>query len=377
MRDKNGKYLEVNINNINLDLQNPRVPLSIRKNEEESNENEINNDILEYLIKTGSIPELMLSIGENGFFAGEALLLINDPINTGKYIVVEGNRRVTALKLLHDPSLAQISKNRIHEASELRKIELNEITEIPSIVFEKRDDILKYLGYRHITGIKNWKALEKARYMNDLYQNIMENDPKSHDDICQEIAKSIGSQRSYVNRILKAFDIYQFIENNDFFDIGINDQKFHFVNLSDSLNKNNIRSFLIDEDGHFKEDNIVEWTEWIFKENAEGVTRLNGTSESLAKLDSVLSKPIAMEAFRAKKISLDQAYLMAENVDDILNDSLENALNSLYEADRVLTKIKDFDSLRSFDENILEIRKIAKKIFDYRKDQMEFNDELY
>jgi len=376
MQEKNGQFKEINIDNINLDLQNPRVPLSIRKNEEGKSEEDINSDILEYLIKTGSIPELMLSIGENGFFAGEALLLINDPINKEKFIVVEGNRRVTALKLLHDPSLALISKHRINEASELRKISLDEITNIPAIIFEKREDILKYLGYRHITGIKNWKALEKARYMNDLYQNILENDPKEHDDICHEIAKSIGSQRAYVRRILKAFEIYQYIERKDFFDIGINDQKFHFVNLSDSLNKNNIKSFLIEEDESFNKDNIKEWTEWLFKENAEGVTRLNGTSESLAKLDAVLSKPLAMESFRAKEISLDQAYLMAENVDDILSDSLEDALNSLYEADRVLTKIKDFNRLRDFDENILEIRKVAKKIFDYKKDQMEFDDEL-
>ncbi len=377
MEEKNGIFQEVNINNINLDLKNPRVPLSIRNNEEGKEAEEVNNDILEYLIKTGSITELMLSIGENGFFAGEALLLIEDANNEGKYIVIEGNRRVTALKLLHEPSLAKISIHKIRESSELRKIDLEKITEIPAIVFKERNHILKYLGYRHITGIKNWKALEKARYMNDLFQNILESDPKEYDDIYQEIAKSIGSKRSYVKRILNAFEVYEYIEKEDFFNIGINDQQFHFVNLSDSLNKANIKSFLIEEEsGNFINENIQEWTEWLFKENTEGQTRLNGSSDSLKMLDAVISKPMAMEAFRAKTISLDQAYLMAEEAEDILKDSLNEALAYLYEADRVLTKVEKFDQVHDFDENILEIRKLAKKIFDYKKDQTEFVDEL-
>lgn len=203
----------VNINDINLDLENPRVPLSIRRQDSTKSSDEVNQDILEYLIKTSSLTELMLSIGENGFFSGEALLLIKDPGDTEKYIVIEGNRRVSALKLLHNPELATISVNKIKEASELAE---EKPVKIPSIVFSNRDEILKYLGYRHITGIKNWKALEKARYMHTMYQKIKQ--PSIEDnDVYQEIAKSIGSQRSYVKRILEAFELYSYIEQNDFF----------------------------------------------------------------------------------------------------------------------------------------------------------------
>ena len=379
MSGKNGKHLEVNINDINLDLENPRVPLSIRKKDQGKTHKEINEDILQYLIKTGSITELMLSIGENGFFAGEAILLIPDENNKDKFIVVEGNRRVTALKLLHDPSLANISKSRINDASNLRKIELEELELIPAIRFEERSDILKYLGYRHITGIKNWKALEKARYMNDLYLDIIKNNPKEDEEIFQEIAKSIGSKRSYVKRILEAFKIYNYIEKEDFFDIGINDEKFHFVNLSDSLNKSNIKKFLIENDykEDFNKENIKSWTEWLFKENTEGVTRLNGSSDNLTKLDAVISNPLAMESFAIKKLSLEQASTMAEDIETILADSLEEALYSLYEADRVLSKIENFSKVYDFDDRIKEIRKLSAKIHKYKLDQeIEFDDEF-
>lgn len=368
----------VNINDINLDLENPRVPLSIRRQDSTKSSDEVNQDILEYLIKTSSLTELMLSIGENGFFSGEALLLIKDPGDTEKYIVIEGNRRVSALKLLHNPELATISVNKIKEASELAE---EKPVKIPSIVFSNRDEILKYLGYRHITGIKNWKALEKARYMHTMYQKIKQ--PSIEDnDVYQEIAKSIGSQRSYVKRILEAFELYSYIEQNDFFNItGLNDQNFHFVNLSDSLNKENIANFLRvdnrDKDASFNIDNLKEWTEWIFKENAEGGTRLKGTSSDLKDLDLVLSNPKALKLFRSQEASLSQSVFLAEDAEYIVSISLDEALTHLIEADRALTKIDDFNKVGNFDDSILDIRKLAKKIFDYKQAQnLDFEDEL-
>lgn len=368
----------VNINDINLDLENPRVPLSIRKKDATKSKEETNQDILEYLIKTGSLTELMLSIGENGFFAGEALLLIVDPDNSEKYIVIEGNRRVSALKLLHEPTLATISKNKIEEASSLSE---HKPIEIPSIIFENRDDILKYLGYRHITGIKNWKALEKARYMHTIYQNIKT--PEIEDgDVYQEIAKSIGSQRSYVRRILEAYELYLYIEKEDFFNIPeLTDQSFHFVNLSDSLNKENIANFLwIDdenEDANFNEKHLEEWTKWIFEKNTEGNTRLKGTSSDLKDLDLVLSNKKALKLFRTREASLSTAVFLAEDAEYIVSESLDEVLRHLSEADRVITKVDNFNKVSNFDETILDIRKMAKKIFDYKQSQsMDFEDDV-
>lgn len=369
---------EVHIDDIYLDLENPRVPYSIRNREGSKSKEEVDKDILQYMIETGSIPELMFSIGENGFFAGEALLLIKDKNSqgelTGKYIVIEGNRRVTALKMLRDPDSAPALKHQIKEAADSARYKPESI---PSIIFEERDNILRYLGYRHITGIKNWKALEKARYL-DLVYNKLSTPTRNHDEVCIEIAKSIGSRPSYVSRILKAYSLYQFIEKNDFFSIkGLDDTTFHFVNLSDSLNRSNLSDFLLknDEEKEFNEKNLKDWTEWLFQENKEGETRLKGTSNDLSALDAVVANHVALEAFRDRKMSLSQASALAEDPEDILINSLEQALEYLLEADRVLTKIDDFDHLSTFDENIRDIRKLAKKIFDYKLSQIEDLDK--
>lgn len=39
----------------------------------------------------------------------------------------------------------------------------------PCIIYDNEADIIDYLGYRHITGVKDWGALEKARYLDRLY----------------------------------------------------------------------------------------------------------------------------------------------------------------------------------------------------------------
>jgi hypothetical protein len=62
------------------------------------------------LLEDESIIELMLAIGQHDFFVGEALLVVK---NGDGFTVVEGNRRLTSLKLLSNPSLATIRVNKV------------------------------------------------------------------------------------------------------------------------------------------------------------------------------------------------------------------------------------------------------------------------
>ncbi|XQF94092.1 hypothetical protein ACOBV9_22420 (plasmid) [Pseudoalteromonas espejiana] len=89
-------------------------------------------------------------IGQAGFFIGEALLVVKED---GKYVVIEGNRRLTSCLLLSNPDLADSQNKKIEKV-------LNETDErpdeIPCIIFNNRDEINRYLGYRHVTGVKSW-----------------------------------------------------------------------------------------------------------------------------------------------------------------------------------------------------------------------------
>jgi hypothetical protein len=224
------EYKKIGLTELKLDSYNPRLPKSMHGKSDK--------EIISYMLLDASLIELMLAIGENDFFPGEQLLVVKD--TDGLFKVIEGNRRLSAVMLLNNPSLAtvQISKvSKVIEETDFRP------TEIPCLVFNEENDIHNYLGYRHITGIKEWKLLEKSRYLSELKTSSFR-DLKLQ-DAAREIAKVIGSRKDYVQRILIGFEVYKILEEEDFFRIrDLNDTTFYFNYIADSLNKSNISKFL-------------------------------------------------------------------------------------------------------------------------------------
>ena len=125
--------------------------------------------MLRYIARNTSITELMTAIAENGYFPGEPIIVV--PREARGHSVVEGNRRLVALKLLSDPSLYP-KNTRVREIAENAK---NRPDTVPCVIFDDRAKIVNYLGYRHITGVKQWEPLAKARYIAQYFEN--ETDP--------------------------------------------------------------------------------------------------------------------------------------------------------------------------------------------------------
>ena len=169
-------YKEIDLSDLKLDTQNPRLPKSIRDSQPTEEK------LIEYMLLDASLIELVIAIGMNGYFPGEQMLVVED--SDGKYRVIEGNRRLSAVKLLNNPDLAKVQKSKIQKV--LRET-TQRPTKIPCLVFDSEEEINKYLGYRHITGIKEWKLLEKARYLYSLWESLYAD--CSIDEAAREIAK--------------------------------------------------------------------------------------------------------------------------------------------------------------------------------------------
>ena len=143
----------VAVDEIELDPENPRLPNSLEKTE---------SAILGYLVDEAAVSELMQAIGQNGFFPGEPIIVV--PGTTKKYRVVEGNRRLASLILLREPHRVE-SRPSIAQAAEQAE---HRPDRVPVVVFSDPDEVMAYLGYRHITGVKAWEPLAKARYLNSI-----------------------------------------------------------------------------------------------------------------------------------------------------------------------------------------------------------------
>lgn len=364
MKEQKAKFERILVKDLLLDPQNPRLPKSMA----DSNEKEIIN----FFLTDASLIELMLAIGKNGFFEGEQLLVVE---SGDKYIVIEGNRRLSAVRLLHNPELAEYYKNKV--AQVLTETDPANIpNEIPCLIFNEKEDILKYLGYRHITGIKSWRLLEKARYINKIKDDFY---PKETPlNASREIAKMIGSRRDYVLRILTGYALYESIENNAFYGIkGWDDTNFHFNYIADSLSKSNIEKFLgvdlekSDPVANLNFKHLKEWTEWFF--DKERPNKIIGDSEHLNQLNKILDNKYqsALKAFRSGE-ELKIAYEYTDGIKEQFDRAIENAIKHLEKADSLSHKQTEFNE--SLDDDLKNISGIIRKIKNI-KDEIE-SDKL-
>ncbi len=288
--------------------------------------------------KRCNIIELMASIGEKGYSYAEPLLVVKSKKNNNKYEVVEGNRRLTALKLLFNPELASIKRKSIQqvfdEAEEHPK-------EVPVIEYSKREDILDYLGFRHITGVKPWNPLAKARYLKQLKDSLKDLSP---DEENKSLAKTIGSNSKHVKLLLTALEIYEEISDRAFFKIpNLSEEEIDFGTLYTGIMRQNIAGFIgvdLSSEPAVKKlntKNLSELTDWMFRKNDQNRTRL-GESRNLGKLDKVISNKDSLQAFRSGS-PLDDAVKLTEDVSEIFRKSLLEALDNLKIAANYIAKI--------------------------------------
>lgn len=361
-----------------FDPLNPRLPTS--------KEGASETEVLEYMILNEKVTDLMLSISEQGYFDGEPLLVVESKQHKGSYEVVEGNRRLAALKLLNDPSKAPRKEELIKEIVNAAN---QRPEQVPVIIYGSRKDILMYLGYRHITGVEAWNSLAKAKYLHQLYQNENPNhdgnrnaDGRQKDQEkarLQHIAKLIGSRADYVKRLLVGYKVFKTIEDQSFFGIkDVSEENFSFSLLTTALSYSELGDFVNVGDGFNLEgeqeinlDHLGELTKWIF-EKEQGKTRL-GESRNLKTLNAVVSNDKALKAFRGGKSLLEASYL-SDEPREIFFKAIQDSYNRLKDARDNAHLVEKIDDITLGD--IREIFLVARDLHKIMLGKMTDNETL-
>lgn len=303
------EFKEVSVSNLRLDRKNPRLPTSLH--------GACENEILKYLARKTNIEELITSIGKNDFFPGEAIVVTSSGPAIDEYIVLEGNRRLTALRLLNDEQLArQVSAGAAQAVANAK----NRPSRVPAYEVDSRDDVLQYLGFRHVSGVQRWDPLAKARYLKMLYLRS-EGGPESR---YRQIASEIGSRGDTVRKNLDALAAYELVEKEQFFNVpALNEERFQFGVFYTALANPRIAEFAgarnesgpthpIANPASLNIKEIGELVEWMFRKDESGKTRL-GESRKIPHLAAVVSAPSALQRFREGE-SLDVARLDTPDV---------------------------------------------------------------
>lgn len=206
-----------NPKNLKLDLRNPRSPDGAFDSEE---------DVLAYLVDHADVDELIQAILSSGWHDYESLIVLSD-----ENVVLEGNRRLAALRILADPEL----RARL-------KIELNEPVgpaALPDAVrirrVASRRDARDYIGFKHINGPFKWDALSKAKYAAEWHED--------GGDI-QQISRRLGDRHNTVVRLVNGWNVLtQSLAYG--FDLKATTKKsFPFSHLYTGLSRPNVRRYL-------------------------------------------------------------------------------------------------------------------------------------
>lgn len=180
-KGKKKKQVEVlRVANLELDLRNPRLPERLLEKSEAK--------ILEYALSDLVLEELASSFLENGFFMSEPLSVLRKPGSDKKYIVLEGNRRLAALRLLlRDRVPKDLVLDLDDKPTAAQKADLQEV---PCVVVDDRSDVDAMIGFRHIGGLKMWESEAKARYIHGRINQLVASGEK---DPFKELGRQIGS----------------------------------------------------------------------------------------------------------------------------------------------------------------------------------------
>ena len=128
-------------------------------------EDSVQRATLESLEQSYQLDELKQSILTNGYVPMERVIVVPYPARSGFFLVVEGNRRVAALK--------SILKEEAEGVTDLTEAQKQSFSEIPCAVLKSSGDSLKHaerviMGIRHIAGPKGWGAYQQALLVIEL-----------------------------------------------------------------------------------------------------------------------------------------------------------------------------------------------------------------
>lgn len=151
----------VDVEKLELDLQNPRLPKHVR------DQNDI-TQIRNYLLDKEDVLRIARSIANNGYHRSAVAIVYRE---NGKLVVLDGNRRLVACQLLLKPELATNARDK-KELEGLNKItNKQELKKIKIAIAPSRKEAEKEIWDIHVNQLlKSWQILQKLR----MYRNLID-----------------------------------------------------------------------------------------------------------------------------------------------------------------------------------------------------------
>lgn len=327
------KEIEISPDKLILDPNNPRF---LTQHEEKiAIEDCHNQDIIRLTHKRMMSPETNFKIDElessilsNGYRPVDRIFVREIP-GTDKYLVVEGNRRVTAIREIHDKGCPPELKE------ELNSIKVAVITGNLS-EDELKTKITTILGIRHHGSLMKWTPFAQARNIYIHYNEIQGNgaDFEWDDSIGDEVASALSINIDDVKKRIRVYRVMEQLNDSlkDKFEAGAKiNQRYYSViaevinstrsGLKDYISFTNEQEFKLSDEAIARLDNLCYFTK-LNRKNSDGKTSpineptqwraLNQVlldddpekkEQNLSKIEEEHQKPSDVWALRAEELN--------------------------------------------------------------------------
>jgi hypothetical protein len=229
---------------------------------------EIQREIVKKILAAEhKVSQLMNNIRTQGFLSGTGAFIVERiPGEKDKFLVLEGNRRTTAIKTL------------LENAGGLPKLVTTSLESIPVNEFRyrvgspmSRDDVIDvYLGTIHISGQLEWGALERALYIYRSYTREIESITGESafrlvEDTVKDLAIKFSTDSGAIRKAIWVARVYEQLVNRGF---PIERKKFSLLELCISDRKLRKEFFEMSPSCEFSEKGLEYFNSLMLIENA-------------------------------------------------------------------------------------------------------------
>ena len=312
----------MNLSDLKFDRKNPRLL------EFDLADNAPEIDVIRVLWETMDVRELVLSIAASGFFRHEPVIVAEENI------VIEGNRRLAAVKVLLNPELAGSQQKDIPVITDSAKKALQEIPTLSGT----RESAWRYLGFKHVNGPAKWSSYAKSQYIANVHRHFGVK--------LEDISKQIGDTHKTVQRLFRGLMVIEQAERLKVFkreDRWRN--HFSFSHLYTGLDYDGISTFIglrpeTEENQEpvpiEKKEELGELCRWMYGNRPDTPPIIETQNPHLRQLNAVLSKKESLAALRAGE-SLAYAFEASRPSSTVFEESLLASKRELQKAHSLLS----------------------------------------
>ncbi len=279
--------------------------------------------VVSMLAASADLAELIQSIGTSGYINIEPLIVIE---RNGRLTVLEGNRRLAAVKALRDAELARAARISVPTMQPEKRATLDTLL---AYRVASEDEARDLIGFKHINGPQAWDAFAKARFTARWLDSEHEKRDVGQPHMSlADIAGRMGDQHMTMHRMVAALYVLDQAEHLEIYDIDDRKKKsFSFSHLYTGLSYEEFTSYLgmarpdrtadphrdpVPSSNYEQLGNLLTWLYGSKRRDLDPVVKTQ--NPDLGRLREVLRSPAATSVL-AQRNDLDEAIVTATPAD--------------------------------------------------------------